>query len=770
MTIMLSPGVLTFEHPSGASVVRGAVSNRLLAIGMARKGPLGQPVQVLSYEQYLETFGDDLTYGELGLQMRQFFTAGGSDAIVVRAANTDARPASVMLSDEFGDDALEVTALSAGVLGDQIRIDIDYDTADPELTFNATFFRETIDALGRLGRSEEETFSNLSMDPASGNFVENVINGNSALVKVRNAAAVRDLSIDNSNVVYTQSSTLFDSEASFDTFLGTLGGASIVLEINGRATAPIDLGTPTNVEQVGNAINTALTAQGLSTRVTASLVSGSPISNALRIAVSSTDGTRSIRALPALTNDATAELALGATRGGVEVGLYSSVRPAMSGMTTRPFAAAGNITAFLNTIAAANAAPYDADFADGATTSVQWGIAGATAFANDGTGTDLSLVQFRANLDTLVAALNASALDGIWTFERIGLRLRGVRDDGSLAASTGATLTQDAASLTPTARRASFALGQNGGTTTGQDGNAPVLSDYQAIFSTVSRRVTIWNMLITPRCPGQTDADRRAIRGPASSFCRDENALYITDPQSENGAWTDVFEVTDATGLTDYKSGIIPEVTCAFWPRVRVPLGTAQVHIDPCGTIAGVIASSIARSGPWNTAAGLSAPLVGVTGLEYAMSDADNGVINPRGINALRAKSTGHVVWGGRMLAGDDNFSNRDFAYISVRMTTDFIKNSVSRALEGYVFKNNNRDTWANIEMMVRAFMHSLYTKGAFRGATAEQAYDVRCNELTTTPTDILLGIMNVWVLFAPQFPAEFIHLHIQHKFDQPSV
>jgi phage tail sheath protein FI len=66
--------------------------------------------------------------------------------------------------------------------------------------------------------------------------------------------------------------------------------------------------------------------------------------------------------------------------------------------------------------------------------------------------------------------------------------------------------------------------------------------------------------------------------------------------------------------------------------------------------------------------------------------------------------------------------------------------------------------------------MQGLYQKGAFRGTTAEQAYDVRCNELTTSLTDIQLGILNVWVLFAPNFPAEFIHLHIQHKFQQPST
>ena len=71
MTIALAPGVLSFEHPSGQAVARGAIANRILAIGMARRGPINTPVAVRSYEQFVDRFGDDLSYGELAIQMRQ---------------------------------------------------------------------------------------------------------------------------------------------------------------------------------------------------------------------------------------------------------------------------------------------------------------------------------------------------------------------------------------------------------------------------------------------------------------------------------------------------------------------------------------------------------------------------------------------------------------------------------------------------------------------------------------------------------------------------
>lgn len=777
MSITLSPGVRTFEHPSGQSVARGAVSTRVLAIGMARKGPINTPVAVRSFEQYVARFGDDLTYGELGIQMRQAFTAGAGDAVVVRTAN-NAQAAHHILESEFGDGTLRVEAVDAGVLGDAIRVAVDYDTADSELTFNMTLWRETVDDQGRLGQAENETYSNLSMDPQASNFVQRVVNGASRLVRVTTVHDAPDLTINNEDQVYSQSGFYFANGAALDTFLSNIAEEQrIAVEIDGRDQVTAILAPPISLNSIHDAIEASLMARSLSARVNVT-AHDSGNGFALRIAVDSTDGTRSIRILPAGQNDGTGTLALGSLRGGIEVGLYSDHRPTMTGVTTRPFAAAGDITPLeaLLGVGAAGAWPigFEDGTADGTVAGLEWGVAGATNPMDDGDpGTPLSLESFAGNLDSLVATLNAAdPLGDIWTFSRIGYRVRAIRDDGMLTPSEAGTLdtggtiayADDAVAI-----RSAYGLGQAGGATTGSDGQVPVLADYQTVFQRVSREVDIFNMMILPRGHQQTDDQRGGIWGAASAFCREQNALLIMDPRSDDNSWSTVDEVTAKTQLIEFKSGVIPEVSCVFWPRVRTPVGRAQVHVDPSGTLAGVIASTVARLGVWNAAAGLSAPLVGITGLEYPMSDADNGVINPRGINALRAKSTGNVSWGVRTLAGDDAFSNRDFAYIPVRMTTDFIKNSLHAALQEFVFKPNNRVTWANIEMMCRAFMHGLYEKKAFRGATVDEAYNVRCDETTTSPTDIALGIMNVWVFFAPLFPAEFIHLHVQHKFEQPS-
>jgi phage tail sheath protein FI len=69
---------------------------------------------------------------------------------------------------------------------------------------------------------------------------------------------------------------------------------------------------------------------------------------------------------------------------------------------------------------------------------------------------------------------------------------------------------------------------------------------------------------------------------------------------------------------------------------------------------------------------------------------------------------------------------------------------------------------WAQIELSVNAFMHTLFTQGAFQGTTPPQAYFVKCDSTTTTPADMENGIVNIVIGFAPIKPAEFVMLYIQ--------
>jgi len=86
------------------------------------------------------------------------------------------------------------------------------------------------------------------------------------------------------------------------------------------------------------------------------------------------------------------------------------------------------------------------------------------------------------------------------------------------------------------------------------------------------------------------------------------------------------------------------------------------------------------------------------------------------------------------------------------------------------VFEPNDEPLWAQIRLNVGAFMQDLFRKGAFEGDTPAKAYFVKCDGETTTSTDRNLGIVNIWVGFAPLKPAEFVILYLQQLAAQAEV
>ena len=71
--------------------------------------------------------------------------------------------------------------------------------------------------------------------------------------------------------------------------------------------------------------------------------------------------------------------------------------------------------------------------------------------------------------------------------------------------------------------------------------------------------------------------------------------------------------------------------------------------VPACGFVAGIYAATDASRGVWKAPAGIQAGLTGNSGLQYVLTDAENGVLNPQAVNCLRQfKVYGDVVWGAR--------------------------------------------------------------------------------------------------------------------------
>ena len=169
-----------------------------------------------------------------------------------------------------------------------------------------------------------------------------------------------------------------------------------------------------------------------------------------------------------------------------------------------------------------------------------------------------------------------------------------------------------------------------------------------------------------------------------------------------------------------------------------------------------------AQRGVWKAPAGQEATLIGVPQLSVFLTDAENGELNPLGINCLRAFPViGRVVWGSRTLEGADRLAS-EWKYVPVRRTTLFIEESLYRGTQWVVFEPNDEPLWAQIRLNVGAFMQNLFRQGAFQGKTPREAYFVKVDKETTTQNDINLGIVNILVGFAPLKPAEFVVIKIQ--------
>jgi phage tail sheath protein FI len=182
----------------------------------------------------------------------------------------------------------------------------------------------------------------------------------------------------------------------------------------------------------------------------------------------------------------------------------------------------------------------------------------------------------------------------------------------------------------------------------------------------------------------------------------------------------------------------------------------------PCGIIAGVMARTDRIRGIWKAPAGLDASLNGTQGLQTILTDDENGMLNPLGINCLRSfPVSGRIVWGARTMRGADQLSD-EYKYIPVRRLVMYIEESLYRGTQWVVFEPNDEPLWAQIRLNVGSFMHSLFRQGAFQGKSPNEAYFVKCDKDTTTQDDINKGIVNIVVGFAPLKPAEFVVIKIQ--------
>lgn len=306
--------------------------------------------------------------------------------------------------------------------------------------------------------------------------------------------------------------------------------------------------------------------------------------------------------------------------------------------------------------------------------------------------------------------------------------------------------------------------------------SAELIGDPQAFSGIYAlNKISGFNLLSIPEAaralpgnPNSPDPNINPVEiySQAITLCDQQRAMLLVDPPPN---------VSTVSAAVDWKSntlGIVDPNGAAFFPRLRLAdqLNNGQLRtFAPSGLVAGVFAQNDGANGVWTAAAGISATLNGVQNMTYQLSDAENGVLNPLGLNCFRTFPIyGPVLWGARTLVGADAMASQ-WKYIPVRRMALFLETSLYQGTQWAVFQPNDERLWAALRLNINSFLQTYFLKGAFQGQTADQAYFVKCDNETTTQTDIDNGVVNILVGFAPLYPAEFVVIQIEQLTGQAS-
>lgn len=177
--------------------------------------------------------------------------------------------------------------------------------------------------------------------------------------------------------------------------------------------------------------------------------------------------------------------------------------------------------------------------------------------------------------------------------------------------------------------------------------------------------------------------------------------------------------------------------------------------IPPSGHVAGVIARTDLARGVHQAPA--NEPVRGAMDLAVRVDRAEQDLLNPAGVNCVRAFSgRGLLVWGARTLSSDPQWR-----YVSVRRLVIMIRRAITDAMPWAVFEPHDRRLRLVLTGVIQGFLTDLWQAGALAGTGPEEAFLVKCDDETNPPDVVEAGQLVVEVRVAPVRPAEFVVLRV---------
>lgn len=190
-------------------------------------------------------------------------------------------------------------------------------------------------------------------------------------------------------------------------------------------------------------------------------------------------------------------------------------------------------------------------------------------------------------------------------------------------------------------------------------------------------------------------------------------------------------------------------------------LASSPIILPPSAAVAGAYAAVDVSRGVWKAPANVmlsnATPIISI-------SDAEQGVMNPLGINAIRSfTGRGTLIWGARTLDKTDNWR-----YVPVRRLFNSAERDIKRAMRFAVFEPNSQPIWEKVKAAINSYLQSLWQQGALQGNKPDEAWFVQIGKgVTMTDDDIKNGRMIIKIGMAAVRPAEFIILQFTQNIAQ---
>jgi len=201
------------------------------------------------------------------------------------------------------------------------------------------------------------------------------------------------------------------------------------------------------------------------------------------------------------------------------------------------------------------------------------------------------------------------------------------------------------------------------------------------------------------------------------------------------------------------KAGYDSKYAALYWPWIRVfdpPTGHNR-FVPPSGHVAGVYGRNDDTRGVHKAPA--NEVIRGAVALETQITKTEHGLLNPAGINCIRAfPGAGIRIYGARTLSSDPAWR-----YLNVRRLFNYLEESILNGTQWVVFEPNDDALWARIRRTISAFLVNEWRRGALFGLTPDEAFYVKCDRETNPAEGIDAGQVLCEIGVAPVKPAEFV-------------